>query len=385
MGIGTTSPHPSAKLHIQDTIRGLLLPRLTQAQRDAIPNPAHSLIIFNTDTNCFEAYDSIHNRWVPIACFCRAGCPRFSAWQYRVPVTIQNQTGITLTNYQVKILFNSQTLIASGKMLSSAADPYTINTPQTELWVKIPVLPPGQTTIYLYYGNFAAPPLANGDSVFLFFDDFTNPGLNPNKWTWGSANNSFSFSTGNSDLIIQNPGSSTASAIFGGIESKPTFSHGTLGDFAVDFKRVAFTLNSEQNNFGFGLYNDAQPPWAYGEIVPLFYYIRAEFNINQFRSYSSTGSITTTPLNVAWGTGIRHNATFILTKPANYRARLFVNGTLAADHLTNVSDTTYQIFIKHEDDPNVTAGETIRVDVIFVRKYAEPEPNAILGNEETCW
>ncbi|HVX26975.1 MAG TPA: tail fiber domain-containing protein, partial [Parafilimonas sp.] len=51
VGIGTTTPDPSAKLDIRTTNKGLLMPRLTQAQRNAIPSPANGLLIYQTDNN----------------------------------------------------------------------------------------------------------------------------------------------------------------------------------------------------------------------------------------------------------------------------------------------------------------------------------------------
>lgn len=49
-------PDSSAILDVQSTTQGLLLPRLTSAQRNAIPNPAAGLIIYNTDTKIIEQY-----------------------------------------------------------------------------------------------------------------------------------------------------------------------------------------------------------------------------------------------------------------------------------------------------------------------------------------
>lgn len=54
MGVGTTKPDPSAALDIFSTSAGLLIPRMTSAQRDAIPNPATGLLVFNTTTGNFE-------------------------------------------------------------------------------------------------------------------------------------------------------------------------------------------------------------------------------------------------------------------------------------------------------------------------------------------
>ena len=50
IGIGTTNPAATAALDIESTTKGLLFPRLTQTQRNAITNPALGLMIFCT--NC---------------------------------------------------------------------------------------------------------------------------------------------------------------------------------------------------------------------------------------------------------------------------------------------------------------------------------------------
>ncbi len=49
VGIGTTTPDASASLDIESTTSGILIPRLTQTQRDAIATPATGLLIYQTD------------------------------------------------------------------------------------------------------------------------------------------------------------------------------------------------------------------------------------------------------------------------------------------------------------------------------------------------
>lgn len=49
IGVGTSAPSPSAKLEISSQNSGLLVPRLTKIQRDAIVAPATGLWIFQTD------------------------------------------------------------------------------------------------------------------------------------------------------------------------------------------------------------------------------------------------------------------------------------------------------------------------------------------------
>src|SRR5262245_55348398 len=43
---------PSAIFDVSAPDKGILIPRLSTAQRDAIANPAEALMIYNTSTNC---------------------------------------------------------------------------------------------------------------------------------------------------------------------------------------------------------------------------------------------------------------------------------------------------------------------------------------------
>lgn len=56
VGIGTVSPNTSAKVDIESTTQGFLLPRMTSTQRNAIASPALGLQIFNITTNCLNFY-----------------------------------------------------------------------------------------------------------------------------------------------------------------------------------------------------------------------------------------------------------------------------------------------------------------------------------------
>jgi len=51
VGIGTITPNSSSKLEIKSTTKGLLIPRMTQTQRNAIASPANGLLIYQTDNN----------------------------------------------------------------------------------------------------------------------------------------------------------------------------------------------------------------------------------------------------------------------------------------------------------------------------------------------
>jgi hypothetical protein len=65
-----SNPDPSAMLDVQSTSKGMLIPRMTTAQRDAITSPTQSLLIYNTTNKCLEVWENA--QWNDIWC---ASCP----------------------------------------------------------------------------------------------------------------------------------------------------------------------------------------------------------------------------------------------------------------------------------------------------------------------
>jgi hypothetical protein len=72
VGIGTTTPNPSAALDIQSTTKGVLVPRLSSVQRNAIASPAAGLLVYDVTTESFwfkssgnwiELVDTLNNDW----------------------------------------------------------------------------------------------------------------------------------------------------------------------------------------------------------------------------------------------------------------------------------------------------------------------------------
>jgi hypothetical protein len=64
VGIGTTSPDASALLDVSSTTKGLLPPRMTTGQINAITSPAEGLIAYNTTISHLCVYQS--GAWVRI-------------------------------------------------------------------------------------------------------------------------------------------------------------------------------------------------------------------------------------------------------------------------------------------------------------------------------
>ena len=136
------------------------------------------------------------------------------AWMYsgfsrRVPVTVQENSGSALTNYQTRLFvpYNTQmnsnysdlrfTYYNSSSGVETALPYWIENYTATNatVWVNVTYLPSGGTSqLYMYYGNPSASSQSNGDAVFIFFDDFPGASINATKWNivdatgWSVAN-----------------------------------------------------------------------------------------------------------------------------------------------------------------------------------------------------
>lgn len=63
VGIGTTTPDASAKLDVEATDKGILIPRLNTLQRLGITSPAEGLLVYDTDVDCFFYFSAATSDW----------------------------------------------------------------------------------------------------------------------------------------------------------------------------------------------------------------------------------------------------------------------------------------------------------------------------------
>jgi Domain of unknown function (DUF2341)/Secretion system C-terminal sorting domain len=121
--------------------------------------------------------------FILLACFFLKPSAQLSGWSYKTVVSPMETSGVTRSNFQVRYVFDSQTLIGNGKLQANGGDlrfadvcgtifyPYWIesglNTAQTVVWVKVPVIPANSTiSLYMFYGNNAAPDGNNFAATF---------------------------------------------------------------------------------------------------------------------------------------------------------------------------------------------------------------------------
>jgi hypothetical protein len=104
-------------------------------------------------------------------------------WKYRRKIYVENPTSQSLSNYPVRLVIDTYTLIGQGKLRLDAGDlrftdwdgvtllkywvnKTTVNTANTEVYVRLSIPAKSYVTIYMYYGN----PAATDNS-----DPFTKP------------------------------------------------------------------------------------------------------------------------------------------------------------------------------------------------------------------
>ncbi|MEM7572518.1 MAG: hypothetical protein AAF433_06440 [Bacteroidota bacterium] len=63
MGDEPGNPHPSAILDVRSDEKGLLIPSMTTAERDAVNDPFDGLIIYSITIGHLNVYDSVEDEW----------------------------------------------------------------------------------------------------------------------------------------------------------------------------------------------------------------------------------------------------------------------------------------------------------------------------------
>ncbi len=308
-----------------------------------------------------------------------------TSWTRRRPITITNSTGTTLSEFQVKV-----TVSYDSDMRGDFADIRFTNNDGTSLlsywtqsyvastsaifWVKIPSIPSGTKTIYMYYGNPVASSTSNGWNTFDFFDDFS-AGLS--QWTIDAENTDkvyISAGAGNpSPSLRHDPDSSQTKnsyfdtrlitkdyKILNGVIEYEVYLAGT--------QRIIHQLGwrVQSLNFENGYCWRLQTATADG----------GHLRFTGRTSWSTFGTAFNYVSANTW-----HNVKEVVSG-STYTG--YVDGGSAYSG-TDSTKLTADYLVSHVHGVSLNASSYVLVDNIRVRKYASPEPITGLGSEEDMY
>jgi Domain of unknown function (DUF2341)/Secretion system C-terminal sorting domain len=182
-------------------------------------------------------------------------------WQYRRAITIKENSATTLTDYQLKLVVNTQALISAGFMNADGSDirfaktcstspvfynywiDTGLNTPNTVIWVKVDTLLASQSkTIFMYYGNAAAPAVSAVNGTFIGPHSSTDSVANGGPGGAINSQRGFRFSA-NQDLLVTH---------FGKREPNGTARYITLFDFTTQAKLRQIQVSGPAAQYSYG-------------------------------------------------------------------------------------------------------------------------------------
>ncbi|MCW7078695.1 MAG: DUF2341 domain-containing protein [Canidatus Methanoxibalbensis ujae] len=311
-------------------------------------------------------------------------------WKYYREITIKENSGKTLTDYQILVELNSANFDFSkaksdgsdirfstdSQELSYWIEEWDSNAKKAKIWVKVPLIPAnGETNIKMYYGNPSAGAVSDGDKVFEFFDDFEGTSLDINKWSYEEEG------TGNLDL-------KNGYAHFFGKKYTKIISHiipalpNSLVGMKVRWNGVG-THNGQETILYFvpESVNDLGKPKDYILYFDVFratYYSDPHPEWRSNRVLFDERSINSNKKVLTWF----NVETILSARDGVIKGRIWESGNLydswheAKVHSLNESR---RIILINGGDEN---GESW-FDHIFVAKYISPEPTVLLTKEGT--
>jgi hypothetical protein len=231
----------------------------------------------------------------------------------------------------------------------------------------VPSIPAGgSTTVYVWYGNPSATSAANGDTVFLFFDDFSGTSLNTTKWTVVSSSSNVTVSVSNGLLTF-------AGASGGSTWKEYTLKSTTvLPDLNEIIARVKWSMTSNATAVILNHHNSTAYQQFYYNSVWKAYYLRTY--IQGVYYYTSFSMANDNPANFEYWK-LRYNGSYL----SAHRSLNGADWTILLARNTNIITTNFTAGISE-----TVQGTTINyyyVDYIAAKKYVEPEPSVSIGDE----
>jgi len=309
-----------------------------------------------------------------------------SDYKYRKRLTISNNASSSIINYSVKLVLDTETLIASSKLRSNCDDLRLVysngvtfaeidrinepcNSASTEIWFKIVSAinsNSNDNSYYLYYGNPSAtnPPL-NRNNIYLKWDDFsTNTLSNYQLGNWlcyhGSCNSFMNLSYNHGEVLF-NTTEDHDSGLRLGLNIKDVYAKVTysVSDSYTENSTVGIALRWTEDDeyYTAHISGNEYPSPAIAKEKRTKYVKKNTTSIY----HPSDGTLFNLAFAV-WGENLR----------LWYNNILMLSGN--DDDIYEFGDVVFEV------------GQAIGyIDEILVRSYLEPEPVIDLASEETLY
>mgnify|MGYP000029314597 CR=1 FL=1 len=294
-------------------------------------------------------------------------------FDYKRQVTVTEQSGNDLTDYQVLIELNSTNFDFNhakddgsdirfhdgNNFLSYWIEKWDSANQEAKIWVKVPSIPASSSTsFYMYYGNSNVTSASNGKDTFEFFDDFDGTSLDTEKW--GGNISDFSVS----DSIIKCSNSAqwiytlTAQVTDGEVVSKTKIDSGARGSIWGRTNQastyIVTSVTGYSMNYRYPNGDVRARKWNDGEYV---------LDLTSY-SHDTDWHIAKLKFNGS-------NITFEYEKE---------DGTNVYSYTT--TDTDFSSGYIGLATDAIDSG-SVYWDYIFIKKYTDPEPSVSIGSEET--
>ena len=316
-------------------------------------------------------------------------------YAYRRRITVTAGSVAVPAGYSASVVFNHAVAVALGRSLASGDDARVLywtgtrwveldrfkdiatgwNTLATQLWFRLQAPIPAlgiDNNYYLHYGDLStAPPPANGDYVFLDFEDGTSLADWTRRDTTGGCTGTYTTSA---DGFVFTSTSGSCYRQLG----KPV----THSDVEIFWGFRSNSPGSGNNRHQIGMSARRSDTGLGYMVTP------AEANNNRLRfryaaNWNDSGTvIAQTPPGFSIVVGADYYARFYLVG-SSLRAKYWVVGTPEPGWLLTTTHSGAASGVHYAQVDGLASPETHRHRYLIIRRRVDPEPTTALGPEES--